>query len=68
MFAVFHSLYTCSPPSIRWLSVLVLCIASGAAYALPADFVEEDLFQEQARMIGLEFLPDGRMLAFRKTG
>ncbi|MCG6870474.1 MAG: PQQ-dependent sugar dehydrogenase, partial [Gammaproteobacteria bacterium] len=47
---------------------LLLSAIPGSVSALPADFVEEDLYQAQAKMIALEFLPDGRMLALRKTG
>lgn len=48
--------------------VLHLAAAVPSAWALPANFVEEDLYQANIRAMDVEFLPDGRMLMLVKTG
>ncbi|MEA3411030.1 MAG: PQQ-dependent sugar dehydrogenase [Pseudomonadota bacterium] len=54
----------------RLYAILALFFLSSmtAAWALPPDFVEEQLYKAQVKAVDLEFLPDGRLLMLGKTG
>lgn len=56
------------PPFVRAIPALALAIAAGARAAPPAPFVTESVGGTFQELVGAAPLPDGRVLAWERTG